>query len=143
MARVLVVDDDPPLRRTMTRILESEGFDVVSAPSGEWGLDEIVRRGCDFAAVIVDWSLPGMTGHRFAERAIKLCPELRSRILHVSGYRPELPAGASRLDKPFGPAELLAAVRLLAGVELPVPNSAEEDPDDDMPTSPETPEAKQ
>ncbi|SHF87726.1 two-component system, NtrC family, nitrogen regulation response regulator GlnG [Desulfacinum infernum DSM 9756] len=60
MAEILIVDDDPQLRRSFGRILQSEGHTVRLAASGEAGLEEVKTRVPDL--VILDVRLPGMSG---------------------------------------------------------------------------------
>ncbi len=59
-ARVLVVDDEPEMRRTLARLLSAQGMSVLTAISGEEGLDIISREPLDVA--LVDLQMPGVTG---------------------------------------------------------------------------------
>lgn len=59
-ARVLVVDDEPEMRRTLARLLSSQGMSVLTAMSGEEGLDILQREPVDVA--LVDLQMPGVTG---------------------------------------------------------------------------------
>ncbi|MHC1729638.1 MAG: response regulator [Syntrophobacteraceae bacterium] len=72
--RILVVDDDESLRRSVRAYLEDEGFEVSDAESGETAL-EILGRD-QIAAAIVDIRLSGMDGNAFTERAHQLHPGL-------------------------------------------------------------------
>lgn len=58
--RILVVDDEPGVRAALEGILADEGFEVVSAASGEDGLEAALRR--EFDAVLLDVWLPGIDG---------------------------------------------------------------------------------
>ena len=67
--RVLVIDDNPDMRRTMQALLESEGFDVAVAADGEEGLR--LQRSMPAAVVITDIYMPRdhrhlgrLAGHR-------------------------------------------------------------------------------
>jgi two-component system nitrogen regulation response regulator NtrX len=72
---ILVVDDEEPIRRTLTQILADEGYHVVSAASGEEGIDAAVDLAPD--AVFLDIWLPGIDG-------IEALRALRERGVHGS-----------------------------------------------------------
>jgi len=80
--RILVVDDEPGVRSALGAILRDEGFDVVTAASGEEGL-EAMGRGA-FDAVLLDVWLPGIDG-------LETLTQLRDRrvdaeIVMISGH---------------------------------------------------------
>jgi two-component system KDP operon response regulator KdpE len=113
-ARVLVVDDEPQLRRAVRRGLEGSGFVVREADDGRAALAEVDAFKPDL--VLLDLMLPDMTG-------VEVCRELRrSRetpiiVLSVVGDEAQkvaaLDAGADDyLTKPFGRDELLARIRV-------------------------------
>jgi len=113
--RVLVVEDEPPLRAVLERILRSAGYHVAGAGSGEEALRLVAASREGFDLLVTDMVMPGMTGRELADR-------LRARqpgqsVLFMSGYSPELlerRAGGDvgpLLLKPFTPEELLAHVR--------------------------------
>ncbi len=58
--RILVVDDDPEMRRTLARLLSSQGMNVLTAMSGGEGVDILKREPIDVA--LVDLQMPGVTG---------------------------------------------------------------------------------
>ncbi|PKN29224.1 MAG: Fis family transcriptional regulator [Deltaproteobacteria bacterium HGW-Deltaproteobacteria-21] len=60
MSTILIIDDDDQLRRSFERLLDEEGYAILSAPSGEAGLNIIQERTPDL--VILDMRLPGMNG---------------------------------------------------------------------------------
>ncbi len=60
MQKVLIVDDDPQLRQSFERILQQEGYDVLTASSAEAGIEAVRTHNPDLA--IMDFRLPGMTG---------------------------------------------------------------------------------
>ena len=112
-ARLLVVDDEPQIRRMLGKGLAGAGYDVVVAASGEEALDEAERRQPDL--VILDLAMPGIGG-------LETCLRLRARssvpiiILSVQEREGDkiaaLDAGADDyLTKPFGLGELLARIR--------------------------------
>jgi DNA-binding NtrC family response regulator len=60
LSTILIIDDDDQLRRSFERLLAEEGYAILSAPSGEAGLNIIEERTPDL--VILDMRLPGMNG---------------------------------------------------------------------------------
>ena len=84
--RVLIVDDEESIRRSLRAYLEDEGFDVVATGTGEEGLVTLSHEGVDVA--IVDMRLPGMDGNAFIERAHHMCPGMTFFIYTGSvGYK--------------------------------------------------------
>jgi DNA-binding response OmpR family regulator len=130
---ILVVEDDADLQSVLRRMLEAEGYRVLSAEDGDHGIGTAL----DFSPnlVILDVGLPGLNGHEVARRlrargfdAPVLMLTARGAVTdRVSG----LDAGADDyLPKPFEHAELLARVKALlrrsqiaaAGAQLHVRN---------------------
>ena len=112
---VLVVEDDPPLRATLERVLTAEGYDVEAAGDGNLALR--LAREREFDLVVLDVMLPGLDG-------IAVCKRLRATgpipilLLTALGGTEErvrgLDSGADDyLVKPFAYEELLARVRTL------------------------------
>ena len=116
LPRVLVVDDDAPLRELVRTLLERAGFGVHEAASAE----EALALDFEPGAAVIDVRLPGVSGY-------ELCRDLRIRfgdalpIIFMSGTRTEgldrvagLLIGADDyLVKPFEPEELLGRLRRL------------------------------
>ena len=116
MARVLVVDDEPAVRRALERALKLESYDVALAEDGEQALDSLSREPAD--AVILDVMMPRLDGlevcrrmRRAGDRTPILMLTARDAVDdRVSG----LDAGADDyLVKPFALRELQARVRAL------------------------------
>ena len=115
IARVIVVEDEPQIRRFVCDALRREGCAPVEAATARQGLDELARGKADL--VILDLGLPDMDGIEFIRdmRSWSLVP-----ILILSARSAErdkiaaLDTGADDyLCKPFGVGELLARVRAL------------------------------
>ena len=66
MARILIVDDDPIVSLTLSRMLQWNGHEVVLAESGRAGLERLESDRPD--AVILDMRMPGMSGLEFLRR---------------------------------------------------------------------------
>ncbi|NPU92597.1 MAG: response regulator transcription factor [Gammaproteobacteria bacterium] len=112
-AKILVIDDEMPIRRMLRIALKSAGYEVLEAENGETGLATIVRQQPDL--VVLDLGLPDLDGHQVLSelRAWSKVPVI---VLSVrSGDREKvqaLDAGAQDyVTKPFSIEELLARVR--------------------------------
>ena len=112
---VLVIDDDPPLRRMLSLTLRDGGFAVLPAGDGQAALDLLAADPSLPDAIVLDLEMPVMDGRAFyralRERGI-LVP-----VIVVSAYgarSAQRQLGAeSYLDKPFSPDELVNRVRSL------------------------------
>jgi two-component system response regulator MprA len=114
--RILVVDDDMAVRRSIDRALRLEGYDVVTVPSGGEALEALAHTPPD--ALILDLQLPDLDG-------LQVCRRMRSAgddtpVLMLTARQEiddrvqGLDAGADDyLVKPFALAELLARLRAL------------------------------
>jgi DNA-binding NtrC family response regulator len=87
--RVLIIDDEISLLKSLIAFLEDEDFDVIGATSGEEGLEILERSRID--AAIVDMRLPGMDGNETIIRAYHLQPDLRF-IIHTGSTDYRLPS---------------------------------------------------
>jgi two-component system response regulator MprA len=116
MARVLVVDDEPAVRRALERALRLEHYDVALAEDGEEALDAIATAPVD--AVILDIGMPRLDGLEVCRRMRKAgdrTPVLMLTARDAIDDRVEgLDVGADDyLVKPFALRELQARVRAL------------------------------
>jgi PAS domain S-box-containing protein len=115
--RVLVVDDDPPVREITATMLRTMGAEVVEAGSGGAALELLDAGARDFDLLVVDFAMPGMNGAELAVTTAKKWPDLP--ILFVTGYA-DLSAISSVseeriVQKPFRGGELQRKIgRLLA-----------------------------
>jgi DNA-binding response OmpR family regulator len=130
MKKILLIEDDEALGKTLTIALEAEGFAVVSTTDGRQGLDLGLKEKADLIAL--DMVLPSLGG-------LEICRELREKkvttpIIMLSGKKKEeidkvlgLELGADDyILKPFGPREFLARVRAILRRGRPVPVELEE-----------------
>jgi two-component system, OmpR family, KDP operon response regulator KdpE len=111
--RILVVDDDPQIRRVMRVTLTGQGYEVDDAKSGESALEKI--RDQRFDLVLLDMNMPGMGGLE-ACRSIRSHSEIGIIMLTVRDSEVDkveaLDAGADDyVTKPYNPPELLARIR--------------------------------
>jgi CheY-like chemotaxis protein len=126
-ARILVVDDNLPLRLMVAQALEEHGYVTVAAESGEAALEAVAQDPPDLC--VVDFFMPGMSGAQMI-RALRASADERLRRVpaigltaYASGERELLAAGAALVvRKPWNEAAMLEAVeRLLAPAESPAP----------------------
>ena len=113
LPRILIIDDEKPLRRVLKATLRSEGYRIFEAANGQTGLESAVTTHPD--VIILDLALPDKDG-------LEILQEIRRRttkpiiILSVREQEKEkvaaLDAGADDyLTKPFSAPELLARLR--------------------------------
>jgi two-component system NtrC family sensor kinase len=117
-ARLLVVDDEPEIAELARDFLESAGYDVAVAESGEVALELLSE--ARFDAVISDLRMPGMDGAALWRELQSRAPALAARMLFVTGDTLSPGAdsflaqtGCMTLDKPFSKADLLNKVQAL------------------------------
>jgi two-component system KDP operon response regulator KdpE len=120
--RVLVIDDEPPIRKLLRMGLGTQGHDILEAPNGKAGL-ELLDQNPDL--IILDLGLPDIEG-------IELLRMIRARDERVpivvlssrgdeAGKVAALDLGADDyITKPFGMAELLARMRAALRHQLQV-----------------------
>jgi two-component system KDP operon response regulator KdpE len=111
--RILVVDDEPQIRRVMRSTLTGQGYAVAEARSGEEALARLREEPADL--VLLDVNLPAMTGLE-ACRALRATSDVPVIMLTVRNSEKDkveaLDAGADDyVTKPFSTPELLARIR--------------------------------
>jgi CheY-like chemotaxis protein len=120
--RILLVDDDPLLLKTLRDILESEGHAVTAADGGQRGIDEFheaCKRGEPFTVVITDLGMPKVNGQAVAAAVKSARPQIKVVLLTGWAQRQtregERPANIDRvLSKPPKLSELRTALAELA-----------------------------
>jgi two-component system response regulator MprA len=115
-AAILVVDDDAPIRRMLSRTLAAEGYAVEVSPDGGAALAAIERSAPDL--VVLDVAMPGIDGiavaRRLREKGLGLPVLLLTARDGLSDRVAGLDAGGDDyLVKPFATEELLARIRAL------------------------------
>ena len=115
-AAVLLVEDNPMVRRSIEVTLRAAGFRVTSVDSGQRCIQTVERLDVPLDLLISDVVMPEMSGEEMLGRVRKLRPELP--VLFISGYdrstlaRRKHPAATEHfLQKPFDSEDLFAAVR--------------------------------
>ena len=117
MARIIVIDDQEPIRRIVRRALEQEGHEVLDASEGEMGMRLLERHAAD--VVITDIFMPGQDGILTLRQIRKQFPAVK--VIVISGgdssglldlrHDAELLGAVRTLQKPFTAAELVQTVR--------------------------------
>jgi PAS domain S-box-containing protein len=113
---VLLVEDEESVRSLVRGILESFGYEVLEARSGEQALKMVRQHPGPIDLVLSDLVMPEMGGVDLVSRLRALRPEIR--VLFMSGYTDDvvvrqgfLDSGSAFLQKPFAPAALAGKVR--------------------------------
>ena len=116
--RVLVLDDEPSIRRFLAKALQNAGYEAVLASDGREALAILGESSVD--AMMCDHRMAGMTGTQVFEAAVAIRPELAGRFVFMSGdvLNPELrdfaaAYGIGLLAKPFDLESIGRTVREL------------------------------
>src|ERR671926_1506647 len=120
MTKVLVIDDEAPIRLLCRVNLEAEGMDVLEAPDGPAGLDQAREHRPD--VILLDVMMPGLDGWRVAEKLLEDDRTNEIPIIFLTA-RAEFRDRARGLDiggvdyvtKPFNPLELAQLVEDVLG----------------------------
>ena len=122
--RILVVEDEAPVRLMMKRALEDAGYTVLDAGSGDEALDIVARTTGQINLVLTDVVMPGRGGRELAEQLRKQMPDVP--VLFTSGYtdgeierRGLLGPEAAFIQKPLTPSALVRAVQKQLGTVTP------------------------
>jgi len=121
MARILVIDDQEPIRRIVRRALEQAGHDVLDASDGEMGMEILVRHSAD--VVITDIFMPGQDGIVTLREIRKRFPTVK--VIVMSGgdstgtldmrQDAEFLGAVKSLQKPFTTREIVESVQAVLG----------------------------
>jgi PAS domain S-box-containing protein len=116
---ILVVEDEPDVRRMAERILTKGGYVVIGTSGGEEALSVCRSKEQPIHLLLTDVIMPGMLGTELVEQIKSMLPELK--VVFMSGYSHEVLApqaladqgDAAFIEKPFSGNELLRTVRRL------------------------------
>ncbi len=113
---ILVVEDDPLVRKAAFRSLSAAGYRVIVAGSGREALEVAAREEHAFDLLLTDVIMPGQNGRELADELRRRRPDLR--VLYMSGYAHDIISKAGMLDpgievlrKPFATSRLQERVR--------------------------------
>ena len=106
---ILLVEDEPTLRRVAMKLLEKLGYQVLEATCGERALEIFAEQPGDIDLVLLDLIMPGLNGMQTLARLRELDPQVK--VILCSGMdetkEENLPAGVSLIHKPV-PFEILS-----------------------------------
>jgi DNA-binding NtrC family response regulator len=118
---VLVVDDEPAIRKLVTAMLSRSGYRVLTADTGENAV-RLFKNNPGVELLITDVVSPGMSGPMIADRIAALRPDIK--VIFMSGYDSSqvvqhyvIEKGYSFLIKPFTMEQLEAKIRSVLGEE--------------------------
>jgi DNA-binding NtrC family response regulator len=121
--KVLVVDDDPPLLRTMGVFLARRGYEVVTCGNGNEALEKLRAEPGVYAVMIVDMTILGMPAETLVKKALQMERDLG--VIVTSGYAVKLPFSATAsgrhitaLQKPFTPDALAQLIEQMISSRL-------------------------
>jgi CheY-like chemotaxis protein len=113
---ILLVEDDPLVRRLARQVLEESGYSVVPAANGPEALQALKSHKDSIHLLLTDVVMPRMSGREVADRVVSQRPD--AKVLFMSGhtedaivYHGVLEPGVAFLQKPFTPHGLLTKVR--------------------------------
>ena len=113
---ILVVDDEPEIRKLVSAMLTNAGYQVLLADTGEQAIKLFRKQAKTIDLLLTDVVAPGMAGPTLADQLTELKPDLR--VLFMSGYdstqvvqRYVVERGYSLIVKPFTMDQLAARVR--------------------------------
>ncbi len=111
--RILIVDDDPMVRKVVITILQKYGYSVFDAPSGQHGLKCVVEHP-EIDLVLSDIVMPELSGPEMVNRILEMRPAMK--VIFMTGYGDDNPPTHQVkrfgvLEKPFTIPGLLGAVR--------------------------------
>jgi PAS domain S-box-containing protein len=116
---ILIADDEEIVRRTARAALQAEGYRVLEAEDGLAALDLVRRRGDEIALVLLDMTMPILSGDEAVRHMMKLRPD--AVVIASSGYgevearrRFEGTGVSAFLAKPYSSEQLIALVGRLA-----------------------------
>jgi two-component system, cell cycle sensor histidine kinase and response regulator CckA len=121
---VLLVEDEDNIRNPAVEILESRGYQVLSAADAAQALAVAERHRGPIHLLVTDVVMPGLSGSQLALKLAPLRPEMR--LLYVSGYPEDaiahhgvLESWQHFLQKPFAPGKFLDKVREVLDASVP------------------------
>ena len=112
---ILVIDDEPGIRKIIDRLLRQFGYETLLAATGPEALRAFDANAPDIALVLLDWNLPGSSGSSVLAALLARRPDLRV-IVVTGGSEAATDEHATQdtvsiLLKPFTPTELMLTVR--------------------------------
>jgi len=115
---ILVVDDEPEIRKLVGAMVSQTGYTILTADSGEHAIKLYKNNKGPIDLLITDVVAPGMSGPMLADKLTELQPDLK--VLYISGYdnthvvqKYVVEKGHALLSKPFTVEQIKTKVREL------------------------------
>jgi CheY-like chemotaxis protein len=112
---ILLVEDDPIMRRLTRQMLAEQGYTIIEAEDGRAALERVATDHSSIDLVLTDVVMPGVSGPELVLRLMDSHPD--TKFLYMSGYTGELVAdhsigeGITLLEKPFTRSALLTTIQ--------------------------------
>jgi DNA-binding NtrC family response regulator len=114
--KVLVVDDEPFIRKLAKTILKKAGFEVITAKDGKEGLEVYTEQKDEIDIVVSDIRMPKMTGLEMYKEILKVNDKVR--LVLCSGYPEDVPMVKDNffIQKPFSIDTYLNSVKVIKDI---------------------------
>ena len=114
--RILIIDDEDAIRNLAKRVLEQHGYTVLLASDGQEGLDTYFRERGRVDLIVLDLSMPRMSGREVLERLREQAPDVKVIIStgYAEGTQAEILQNlniSAYIYKPYRPLEIARLVR--------------------------------
>jgi len=113
---VLIVEDEPMLRSSVSKVLRKEGLNVIEADDGVTAVDLFRRHEKEIDVILLDLTIPGTTSTAVVEEAVRLRPDIR--VILTSAYGRDMAGAAANasqvrgfIRKPFRIRELVGMIQ--------------------------------
>ena len=117
---ILVVEDEPTVRKLLQEVLAEAGYTVLEASQGHEAIAIVTRHQGTIDLLLTDVRMPGMDGCDLVDKIRSICPD--TRVLFMSAYTDDprvmdtsLGSDSTFLQKPFAPDALIQKVQELLG----------------------------
>jgi two-component system cell cycle sensor histidine kinase/response regulator CckA len=119
---IMVVDDEPEIRKLVAAMAGQTGYTVITADSGEHALSLMKHQKSPLSLLITDVVQPGMSGPMLADKLTAIQPDLK--VLYMSGYdntmvvqKYVVEKGHALLTKPFTTSQFQAKLQSLLNLQ--------------------------
>ncbi|KIX11512.1 response regulator [Dethiosulfatarculus sandiegensis] len=111
-----MVDDEQALLEITARLLKTQGYQIITAGSGDEALALYKKQEATIDLVVMDLNMPGMGGDKCLQEILKISPE--AKVIITSGYLRDLDSkdisaagAAGYIEKPYKSSILLRTIR--------------------------------
>ncbi len=118
LKKILVIEDDPDIREVISVLLSIEGFEVVSSPDGQDGLDYLHSAATLPDVILLDLVMPVKDGYQFRREQIQDERLSNIPVIVMTANQmsdPQAFAGVAFLRKPVALDQLISSIRRVEG----------------------------